>query len=164
MHGSYLHFNVETNNVCAAGVINNGFVHGSSPWAKIEIIACHNFEVGYGSLLMKHMVNATNVEIFFVNAVTNRQRPLSETRLRISNKINRQDTIPFYERYGFRNDYDMQRDHKNYISDGNVAMLSTNTLLTACMRSVTKNDLEHIIFYLDLHTFHSVRKKMDNTE
>ena len=48
MHGAYLLFNVVNNNVCAAGVVNNGFVYGSSPWAKIEIIACHQFEKGYG--------------------------------------------------------------------------------------------------------------------
>ena len=69
-HGIYHLFNVVTNNVCAAGVINNGCAFGSSHWAKIEMISCLKFEVEYGSFLMKHMVNATKVEKFFVYAVT----------------------------------------------------------------------------------------------
>ena len=145
-HGTYHLFNVVTNNVCAAGVINNGCAFGSSHWAKIEMIAYCKYEVGYGIFLMKHMFNTTKVERIFIYAITDRQLPLNETRLRVSNKIN--GKFPFYEKYGFWINYDMHRDLRDYMPYVTAAMLATKSLVTSSLRSGTNVDHEHTIFTL----------------
>ena len=69
-HGAYLLFKFKTGNVCAADVIDNGHKFLSKPWSKIDVITCRMFGKGYGSLLMKHMVDAADGESIFVYAVT----------------------------------------------------------------------------------------------
>ena len=72
-HVAYLLFNSATSNVCAAGILNNGFELGTIPWSKINVIACCQFGKGYGSLLMKDMVDAADGQGFFVYDVTDRK-------------------------------------------------------------------------------------------
>ena len=65
-----------------------------------------------------------------VYSLKDRQRPLCETKVRISNNINRKDTIPFYDKCGFLINGDLQRDLKDYTPKGTVAILTTKSLLT----------------------------------
>ena len=72
-HGAYLFFNTATSNVCASGVSNNGFELDRTPWSNIDVIACCQFGKRHGSLLMKHMVDASDGHSFFIYAVTDRK-------------------------------------------------------------------------------------------
>lgn len=115
-HGAYLLFNTDTSNVCAAGVVDNWFDFYSTPWSKINVIACYKFGKGYGNFLMKHMVDAADGQKIFVYAVTD----IKETTLKIANKyngkdkfkeINRKYTVPFYKKYGFAISKDFKQNH-----------------------------------------------------
>ena len=57
-HGAYFFLSTSTSNVYAASVFNKGFEFGTTPWSKIDGITCRQFGKGYGSLLMKHMIDA----------------------------------------------------------------------------------------------------------
>ena len=87
--------------MCAAGVLDNGFKFGSTPWSKIDVIAVRKFWNGYGRLLMKHMVDAAEGQTIFVYAVTYRNVITLEKSNKWKDKtndINIKDTIPFYEK------------------------------------------------------------------
>ena len=71
-HGAYLLFNIDKVYVCAAGVLDNGFKKDTTPWSKIDVIVVCKFGNGYGSLLIKHMVDAADGQTIFVYAITDR--------------------------------------------------------------------------------------------
>ena len=71
-HGSYLLFSIDKGFVCTAGVLDNRFKKDTTPWSKIDAIAVCKFGNGYGSLLMKHMVDAADGQTIFVYAITNK--------------------------------------------------------------------------------------------
>ena len=101
-HGAYLLFNIGKGYVCAAGVLDNGFKFGSTPWSKIDVIAVCKFWNGYGRLLMKHMVDAAEGQTIFVYAVTDRNVITLEKSNKgkdKTNDINIKDTIPFYKKW-----------------------------------------------------------------
>ena len=69
-YGAYLLINIENGHVLAAGVLNNGFIHNTTPWTKIEVIASRKYRNGHGSLLLKHMANVAEGQTIFVYAMT----------------------------------------------------------------------------------------------
>ena len=119
---------------------------------------------------MKYMVDVAEGQKIFVYAITD----INKTTLRISNKykgkdkskkINRRDTVPLYNKHGFKISDKFQQRYKDYIPPCTVPMIATKTWLIASLRSVTNNYFAKIkCFNLDLHTIHSVRKKRDDTE
>ena len=126
-HGAYLLINIETGHVCAAGVLDNGYQKHSPPWTKIDTIAVRKYRNGYGSLLMKHMVEAAEGQVIFVYAMTDRNvitlDPTRDDEEQEEGEINLRDTIPFYSRYGFMVDHEFQRTNSGsskYISNNNV--------------------------------------------
>ena len=71
-HGAYLLLNISTSNVYAAGILNNDFEFGTTQWSKIDTITSRQYGKGYGSLLMKHMVDVAPGDKIFAYAVTDR--------------------------------------------------------------------------------------------
>ena len=147
-HGAYLLFNINKGYVCAAGVLDNGYKFGTTPWSKIESIAVRKFGNGYGSLLMKYMVDAADGQTIFVYAVTDRNMTTleksnnNETNSAHKNKgknktpkINMRDTFPFYNKFGFAVSKKFQEDHNQYISPGTVPMVARKPKLQNCLRS-----------------------------
>jgi len=160
-HGAYLLFNIDKGYVCAAGVLDNGYKFGTTPWSKIESIAVCKFGNGYGSLLMKYMVDAADGQTIFVYAVTDRNATTLEKSNNNDNnssqknrgknkasKINMRDTFPFYNKYGFEVSKKYQKDHDEYIPPGTVPMVGTKSRLQHCLKTVEHIDIEHIKFFI----------------
>ena len=72
-HGAYLLLNILTSNVYAAGILNNDFEFGTTQWSKIDTIVSCQYGKGYGSLLMKYMVDVAPGDKIFAYAVTDRK-------------------------------------------------------------------------------------------
>ena len=71
-HGAYLLLHIDKGHVCAAGVLDNGYKYGSTPWSKLDVLAVRKYGNGHGSLLMKHMVDAADGHTIFVYDITDR--------------------------------------------------------------------------------------------
>ena len=143
-HGAYLLFNIGKGHVCSAGVLDNGFKFGSTPWTKINVIAVRKFGNGYGRLLMKHMVDAAEGQTIFVYAVTDRNVITLEKSNKGKDKTNGKnikDTIPFYEKIGFVVNRKFQQDHAEHIPPGTVPMIATKICLQNSLKSVMNQDM-----------------------
>ena len=150
-HGAYLLFNIGKGYVCAAGVLDNGFKFGSTPWSKIDVIAVCKFGNGYGRLLMKHMVDAAEGQTIFVYAVTDRNvitLEKSNNGKDTTNGINIKDTIPFYEKIGFVVNRKFHQDHAEHIPPGTVPMTATKICLQNSLKLVMNDDITFLKFFI----------------
>ena len=151
-YGAYLLINIESGHVCAAGVLDNGYQKHSTPWTKIDTIVVCKYRNRYGSLLMKHMVEAAEGQVIFVYAMTDRNViTLDLTRddeEQEEGQINLRDATPFYSRYGFMVDHEFQRVNAEYIQEGTVPMVASKNRLRNSLRLVENKDVKRIKFFI----------------
>ena len=112
---------------------------------KVNVITCCKFGEGYGILLMKHMLDATEGRSIFVYAVTDINvtmlKNITKTRGEMRMAFNRKDTIPFHKKIGFVISQQFQQDHEKFIPPVTVPMIATKNWLKNCLRSVKNNDV-----------------------
>ena len=98
---------------------------------------------------MKHMVDTADGQTIFVYAITDRNMTSLEKANKGKDKANDidvNDTIPFYNKFGFAVSKKFQEDHETFIPPGTFPMVATKMQLQNCLRSMKNYDVANIKF------------------